>query len=253
MRRTLKTLVMALPVFVLTTTAVAQEGSMLRLLPTDNRSLEVGSEVQGALSASDYLAPDDSYVEAWAIEGTPGQSVTVDLISDDFDAYLYVAGPGLTETLADDDSGGGCHARLTFTFLESGTFHVVASSTSSRTTGTFALRVSGSPGPAPRYGCGEPDPTVLMELPTDGRVLSMGQPASGRLESGTSIVSGRVVEAWQLEGVAGQAVTITMRSSDFDAYLFAYGPGLESVASDDDSGGDLDAQLTLRFHESGRY
>ena len=109
--------------------AWSQGTSVLTLLNTDGRQLEIGDEVRGALSASDFITSGDSYVEAWALEGRPGQEVSIDLVSDDFDSYLYVVGPGLSETLTDDDGGGACHARVNFTILDRGVFHVVASST----------------------------------------------------------------------------------------------------------------------------
>jgi serine protease Do len=61
------------------------------------------------------------------------------------------------------------------------------------------------------------------------------------------------VQAWAVTGTAGEAVTVTMSSTDFDSYLFAYGPGMERVETDDDGAGDLNAQLTLRFRESGTF
>ena len=105
--------------------------SVLTLLGTDGRELEVGDEVQGALSSSDYVGLNESYLEAWLLEVQEGQTLSIDLVSEDFDSYLYVVGPGLKETLKDDDGGGACHSRIDFTVLESGVFHVVASSSSS--------------------------------------------------------------------------------------------------------------------------
>ncbi len=232
----------------------AQERSVLRLIPTEGRELTMDSEVQGALSSSDFLAPNNSYLEAWSITGQPGQSVTIDLISDDFDATLYVAGPGLTGSVYDDDSGGGCNARIAMTFLEAGEFHVVASSTASSATGTYTLRASSTPLPAPNYGCGELNPELLMALDNEDRLLSVGAPANGSFD-GTSptVMDDRPIQAWAYWGEAGQDITITMTSGDFDSYLYAYGPGLDGVQVDDDSAGELNARLTLRITETGAY
>ena len=121
----------------------AQSGSILTLLSTEGRSLSVGQEVTGALSSSDPRAPDDALLEVWSLEGRAGQRVTIDLYSSDFDAYLYLVGPGFDETLRDDDGAGGCDARLATTFLENGTFSVVASSQDGGAACTFS---SGSGG-----------------------------------------------------------------------------------------------------------
>ena len=235
------------------TGAKAQERSVLRLLPTEGRQLPMEGEVEGTLSASDFTFPDNAYVEAWSITGEPGRTVTIDLVSDDLDPILYVAGPGLSQAYFDDDSGGACNARLEVTFLEAGEFHVVVSSTGGSAAGTFTLRTSMDPPPPLAYGCGQLDPSLLMGMSMEGQ-LEVGGTATGRLGSGsTTVLEGRPLAAWEISGEAGEAVTVTMTSSDFDSYLFAFGPGMESILTDDDSGGDVNAQLTLRFLDSGRY
>ncbi len=234
--------------------AWAQGTSVLTLLSTDGRKLEIGDEVRGALSASDFVTSGDSYVEAWALEGRPGQEVSIDLISDDFDSYLYVVGPGLAETLTDDDSGGACHARINFTILDRGVFHVVASSTAWRQTGTYQLRVSEEPGPVAERSCGGVDGSDLTGLPTDGRRLTWLEPARGRLSGAEATIrDGQPVQAWALQALAGETATIRLESDDFDAYLFVYGPGMSEAMTDDDSGGGLNAELTVLFLETGTY
>lgn len=233
--------------------AEAQGLSLLELLDSEGE-LTVGAEVRGALSAADVRNAADSYVEAWTLEGRAGESVTVDMISDELDSYLYVVGPGFGETLRDDDSGGACHARITLTFLENGTFHVVASSTSPRQTGPYTLRVSDAPGPTAGYSCGGMNPAILTGLPTDGRRLAVGDVVSGSLTAESpTIGDGRRAQAWLLEGRADESVVVVLESSAFDAYLFVTGPGLGEVLSDDDGAGELNSRLTFTFPVDGAY
>jgi serine protease Do len=228
-------------------------GSIFFLLPSNGR-LEVGSEVRGGLSAADYRGPNDAHLDAWELEGRVGDAVTVDLIASDLDGYLYVVGPGFGETLSDDDGGAGCNARLSFTFLESGTFRVVASSTAGSRTGVYTIRVSAQPEPIDEYGCGEQNPAALRELPTGDRRVTVGESVTGTLSNADPMMPGsdRRVQAWALDGMAGQTVTITLTSAAFDSYLYVVGPGI-GVQSDDDSAGELNAQLTVTFPESGAY
>ncbi len=233
--------------------AQAQSISILSLLPTDGRSVSIGQEVTGALSSSDPRGPDDAPLEAWLLEGSPGQAVTVDLRSSDFDAYLYVVGPGFDETLWDDDSAGGCDARVAFTVLEDGPFTVVASSQSGQT-GPYSLSVTTDPEPAAPYSCGSVNPATLLELPTEGRVLELRGSVRGAFNgSEPTIQDGRPAAAWTIEGRAGESVSIRLLSDDFDSYLHVFGPGMTEALSDDDSAGDLDSQITLVFPESGTY
>jgi len=230
------------------------QGSLFSLLPTEGRTLSVGSEETGALSTADQRAADDSYLEAWELSGRAGQSVTVDVLTDAFDSRVYVVGPGLPETLMDDDGGDGCNARLTFTALENGTYRVVVGSLSAGSTGTYTIRVSDRPGAPPSYGCGEVDPGAIGSLPTEGRSLRMGASVTGRLGLGSSTVQdGRPAEAWVLEGQAGERVSIVLESDDFDSFLYLAGPGLDGVQTDDDSGGELNSLLEVTLPTNGPY
>lgn len=247
---------LALAVAMITTPipSAAQGGSVLQLLNVEGRQLQAGTEHRGALSTSDYLSPQDNYLEAWTLEGRAGESATIDLLSDDFDSYLYIVGPGFGETLSDDDGGGGCNARITVRFLETGTFHIVASSAGSKQTGMYTLRVTDTPEPTPSYDCGEPNPEVLRALPTDDRSIRLGDLATGRFTGGEPTVQdGRPAQAWALEGRAGESVTVTLESTDFDAYLYLTGPGLDDLLSDDDGAGNSNSQITVTLPQDAMY
>ena len=229
-------------------------GSVLALLPTEGKRLDVGDEVESTLSSSDIRGADESYLEAWTVEGRPGDTFSIDLISDEFDSYLYVVGPGLEETLHDDDGGGACHARIDFTVLEPGVFHVVVTTLGARETGAFRLRVSETPQPRISRTCGGVNGHDLLELDTDGRTIRIGESHAGRLTGAElSIHSDRPVQAWALEGIGGQTVTIRLESDDFDAYLYLFGPGMAAVETNDDGPSGLDSELTVTFPESGTY
>ncbi len=230
-----------------------QRGSVLELLKAKGE-LAVGEEVRGALSAADVRSPSDAFMEAWTLEGQAGESVTVDMVSDNLDAYLLIVGPGLDTTLSDDDGGGACHARVTFTFLENGTFHVVATSAMPRESGTYIVRVSDTPGPVAEYSCGGTNPAELTALPTNGRTLAVGESGSGALTAASPTIMGDMkAEAWTLEGRAGESVAITLEAATFDAYLLVTGPGLGDVLTDDDGAGDLNSLLTVEFPVDGTY
>jgi hypothetical protein len=237
------------------TETAAQGPSVLSLIPTEGRELEVGSDQTGALSTSDPLTHEDHYLEAWELRGRAGQSATVEVLSSAFDARVYVVGPGFSDTQFADDGAGGCDARLTLTFLETGVFRVVVSSISARQTGTYQIRVTARPGPPPAYGCGEANPEALNALPIEGReALRMGSTQSSRLDAlSATVQNGRPAEAWRLMGTAGQRVSIVMTSEDFDTFLYLTGPGLDQVLTDDDGAGDLDSKIDVTLPTSGPF
>ena len=77
----------------------------------------------------------------WLIPGVEGETIVIDLTSEDFDPVLYVNGPGLDAQLRDDDGGEDLNSRLEFVVPESGLFRVSVS-TFSWSIGEYTLTVS---------------------------------------------------------------------------------------------------------------
>ena len=112
---------------------------------TGEHSIAVGQTQQGQLSRNDVvLTSDSTYAQPWSIQGRAGQTITIDLESDAFDAYLFLRGPGISggRDFQDDDSGGNCHARLTATFPQSGEYEIVVNTADHYATGAFTLSVT---------------------------------------------------------------------------------------------------------------
>lgn len=225
-----------------------EEGrSVLTLLPVAG-TVEVGATIEGSLEASDYLAVGRR-VRAYTLEGTSGAPVTIDLISDDFDAYLYLVGPGGTEIETDDDSGGACHARIS-TFLPSdGEYRIVASSLSG-STGAFTLRLAERQQPPAPGECGggayESDVLSMLSAIGPGGTLRIGDSVEGSLGPGDAeIADGSRADAYEVSGEAGRTVFVDLLSRDFDALLFVITPDGSEYDSDDDSGGACNSRMEV--------
>ena len=121
------------------------ESGSRRPASTATHSISVGQTQQGSLTRDDVLLTHDStYAEAWTINGRAGQTITIDLESDDFDAYLFLRGPGISggRDFQDADSGGNCHARLTATLPQNGEYEIVVNTEGKYATGGFTLSVT---------------------------------------------------------------------------------------------------------------
>jgi serine protease Do len=108
-------------------------------------AIAIGQTQQGSLSRSDVLLTSDStYAQPWTIQGRAGTTITIDLESDAFDAYLFLRGPGIAggRDFQDDDSGGNCHARLTATFPQTAAYEIVVNTADHYATGAFSLSVT---------------------------------------------------------------------------------------------------------------
>lgn len=84
--------------------------------------------------------------------------------------------------------------------------------------------------------------------------LRMGATVEGELSRGDDqLDSGEFMDVFAVDGRAGDALSVTMRSDDFDAYLMVTGPG-DFQEDNDDSGDDgTNAGLDLRLPASGTY
>jgi hypothetical protein len=105
--------------------------------------IAVGETKTGSLTNADELYPDTTYYQRWQFSARPGQDVTIDLSSPDFDPVLIVRGTADT-SLVNDDGGPGCASRVVFTAPSSGPFIALVNTTNRplRQTGRFELSVT---------------------------------------------------------------------------------------------------------------
>jgi len=82
-----------------------------------------------------------------------------------------------------------------------------------------------------------------------------GPAVQGRLDDNSNILpDGSYYNPYIFEGQAGQVVTIEMNSTDLDSYLIVVAPDQDDLyAQDDDSGGNLNARLSLQLPYTGSY
>ena len=123
--------------------------------PAPKGRIAVGETVRDSLTRRDPLLRGDStYAQQWRLPGHAGQTVTIDLVSDAFDAYVFLLGPGLErEQPQDDDSGGSCNARLSARLPQTGDYSVVVTSSDKFRTGAFALTVTAGAKPQSLAPC----------------------------------------------------------------------------------------------------
>lgn len=113
-----------------------------------------GDTVRDSLTRRDVLLRTEStYALEWRLAGRAGTTVTIDLASNAFDAYLFLLGPGLETPPQDDDSGGHCNARLTVRFPKTGDYFIVVTTSDRLATGPFVLTVTSGSRPVSLAPC----------------------------------------------------------------------------------------------------
>jgi hypothetical protein len=201
------------------------------------RTIRLDQTVEARLTGADPQFEDRGRIHVYRIEATAAKRYVITLDSPDFDAYVWVAravGP-LTEKLGSDDDGGeDTNARLRFLAPATGSYFVVAQSLSADGLGAYTLTVTEAPTPALAVA----EPIAIGETRA-GRI----DDASPRLEEPEDMPH----RLYRLVVPAGKRIRVLMTSDDFDSYLVARRTGFTGAddISDDDSGGQTNARITL--------
>lgn len=202
--------------------------------------ISVGRDVSGRLTSGDAEDDDGNIFDAYAFRAGAGERVAVLLESDDFDPVLRIGrmiGGSFVELAQNDDGAGkGLNSYLVFTVPQAGEYVIQATSAGSGGEGGYRLSLEQGP----------PAPTA--------RTITIGENVDGRLTADSARSdSGARADLYRFTGRAGQRVAISLSSGDFDSYLELFDANHNSLATDDDSGGALNARLTYTLPEDGDY
>lgn len=209
-------------------------------------AIRPGQTVAGQLSGADPAFAQRGRFKVWRFDAAEGQRVIATLSSTDFDAYLTVARTvgGITETLKEDDDGGGeTNSRLRFTVPAAGTYLLIAQSLAEDGLGGFSLGLQNAPAP----------------VVTDPRPATLGEQIEGALEETDPVMEEdeSFYDLYTIQGREGQRLVITMRSTAFDTYLGfgrMEGGELNATETDDDGAGEgTDSRLRVTIPADGEY
>ena len=197
---------------------------------------------QGTLSTDDTQLPSGEYADGYEIEGRPGQTVSIDLQSDQFDTFLALM-PPRGDTLENDDAPGlQGHSVIETTLTELGTYTVIVTSYKAGETGAYTLTIESAEGTG-------------SSVNRDVASIDSGQEEDGRLEQGdTQLESGEFVDMYVFDGTAGQTLTVELTTSEFDPFLGVLLPSGGAPIENDDCNNRRDqACVGFELQESGRY
>jgi hypothetical protein len=202
------------------------------------RAINVGQEMTGELRSSDPRLNDNSVYHLWTFRGQQGQTVQIDVMSRDFDAFVILQDAMGNELERDDDDGDGLDARIQYTLPTAGTYRIVANTYSGNSYGTYRLRVT----------------SMGMGAPRSGAAIRRGARFSGTLTaSDARMEGGKVFHYFLYHASAGETVTIDLESSTFDPLLVIQDRQGNQIQRDDDSGEGTNARLSFSFPYQGEY
>ncbi|MBW4656460.1 MAG: trypsin-like peptidase domain-containing protein [Kaiparowitsia implicata GSE-PSE-MK54-09C] len=164
--------------------------------------------VEGSLADDSNVLPSDgSYFNAYTFEGQAGQRVIIEMNSDELNPYLILLQPDGTD-LAQDGGSGSTNARVVTVLPDGGLYTILANSRNAGETGRYMLRAIA---PDPSNAAATPSTVVLEERSSLG-------PQSERWPE-----DGSPYQDFMFEGEAGQVISISMESSEFETYLMLFG------------------------------
>ena len=199
----------------------------------------------GRLQNGDNTLESGEYVDYFEFEGEPGQRVTVELTSNDFDTYLVLVGPSIF--LENDDADGSLdRSHLQFDSTDAGLYTIGVTSFAPREEGDYQINVSAI----------TPSDSNIREN-RDITSLRFGQITSGELSQDDALSNDRdnarkYHDIYAFEANANQEVSVDLQSNNFDTYLILETPSGERYQNDDfERIGRSFLELTAP--ESGRY
>ncbi len=199
-------------------------------------------EEAGTLGRGDSTLDDGEYLDVYEFSGRPGQRVTIDLRSNDFDTYLILEVPN-GDQQENDDAEDTTDSLLVTDITESGTYRIGVTSYEPGESGAYRLTIDqvDASGGQPRQN-------------RDVETLTVGRATTGELESGDlTLDTGEYQDTYFFEGRAGQSVSVEMTSSDFDTYVGLVTPAGDVIENDDFEGSTSRSVVELNLTETGRY
>jgi hypothetical protein len=187
--------------------------------------LSVGDSIEGTA---------DNNTPEFSVALSEGQSVQIDIVSEDFDTYLELLDSNGSIIDENDDGGDGLNSRLFFTAPASDTYIIRVRAFGGDATGDFTVSVSES--------------NVVAEA--SGGTLSFGDSITVEPDSAQNVV-------FDFEASQGDVVNISVVAtgdSDLEATLILTGPTGAEVANSDNVGSFFNPQLRrIELPSTGSY
>jgi hypothetical protein len=176
---------------------------------------------------SDTLTADTE--DLWTFSGASGDTITISLESDDFDTVLQLLDGDGFEIAYDDDGGGSSNSLIwNFVLPETGFYTILVRAFSEDGAGDYDLSL---------------EETIIIISGT----ISYGGAIDGELTEGER-------QVWAFDATAGDVVTISLESDDFDSFLELRTDTGVVLFEDDDGGEDRDSLIeAYTIDDTGTY
>ena len=202
------------------------------------RSITIGGEVTGALRSTDPRLNDNSVYHLYTFRGNAGQTVQIDVMSGEFDAFAILQDAAGNELSRNDDDGEGFDARITYTLPSAGMYRIVANTYRADRYGTYRIRIT----------------SLAASTARSGQTIQRGLRLTGRLTpSDPRMADNSVFHYYIYNGRAGEMITVDVMSREFDAYAIIQDASGNELIRNDDGGEGTNARITYRLPYQGQF
>jgi len=123
--------------------AIAVSSAVFSTLALPALAQSLLMEEYGVLEEGDeVLSSDNSLYDVYSFDGEAGQSIMIDLASDEFDTYLAVIGPDDSVLAENDDYEGSTNSSIALTLEASGSYTIIVNGFDSSSMGQYVLTVT---------------------------------------------------------------------------------------------------------------
>jgi hypothetical protein len=177
-------------------------------------ALEPERSITGRLAPGDpRLRSGGRAYDLYSLSAAPGDTLTIELASDDFDASIIVNDRRGKRVALNDNAGEGCNARVTLTPARPARYRIFAAATASHGLGTYRLSISRGSPPAPAD-------TTCRHFAGIAGVLRIGRPVRDSIsDRDLQFRDSTRFRRYVLPLDSGAAVTLDLSSNTFDPYL----------------------------------
>jgi predicted Zn finger-like uncharacterized protein len=237
--------------------------------------IPVKFDANGNYSSNNHLARSDpqlnnKYYKQYLVPLEKGKNYQFDMRSEEIDSFLRLISPSGQMLAQDDDGGDDLDSKIVYHAFEEGTYKLIATSFDfageAGTRGPFSLSIQrdvAGAAPPPRVGGGRrgAPPFVggmpKLEVKGKGTLVAFGADGSftqtAALAGSDPVVQGKRYKLYDVPMEQGKNYTINLNSDAFDSFLLLQSPSGQTVQADDDSGGELNSQITFTATSTGRY
>jgi hypothetical protein len=121
---------------------IAPEPTNMIAAPGQTAQIGIGQTMRGRLETGDQMMQDSTFADLWQFQAMAGQTVQIDVRSEEFDTYMQLLDANGNKLGEDDDSGGNLDSRLIFTLPATGMYQIVVNNAGhARRAGIYTVSV----------------------------------------------------------------------------------------------------------------